>query len=120
MILEGDRDLIFQALANLLDNAVKHVPAGERVKVTARTIQTGEGGVELEVSDDGPGIPDSERDRVLERFYRRDSSRSTPGAGLGLSLVAAVAELHLARLELTDNSPGLRVRIFFPAHTSVE
>ena len=106
----GDRDLLFQALANLVDNTLKHVPSGGRVSLVARTV--GEG-VLVAVADNGPGIPSSDRDRVVERFYRLDSSRNTPGAGLGLSLVAAVAELHQARLELLDNDPGLRVELLF-------
>ena len=111
----GDRDLLFQATANLVDNALKHVPAGGRVSLM---VVKGAEGVRLVVADDGPGIPEAERDRALERFYRLDSSRSTPGAGLGLSLVAAVAELHEARLELLDNTPGLRVELIFPASQS--
>ena len=70
--------------------------------------------IQLVVVDTGPGIPAVERERVLERFYRLEASRSTPGAGLGLSLVAAVAELHQATLTLEDNSPGLRVVLRFP------
>ena len=73
----------------------------------ARLLLTVHDELVLEVADDGPGIPAPERQQVLERFYRLDSSRSTPGAGLGLSLVTAVAELHQARLELLDNAPGL-------------
>lgn len=104
----GDRDLLFQALANLVDNTLKHVPAGGRVSIEAQ--KEGDG-LLLAVGDNGPGIPAIERDRALERFHRLDSSRSTPGAGLGLSLVAAVAELHQAQLELRDNHPGLRVEL---------
>lgn len=107
----GDLDLLFQVLANLVDNTLKHVSSGGRVSLAARK---GEDGIVLAVSDDGPGIPATERERVLERFYRLDSSRSTPGSGLGLSLVAAVADLHQACLELLDNSPGLRVELHFP------
>ena len=107
----GDRDLLFQAVANLADNALTHLPSGSRVEIgAART----DDGVRLTVADNGPGIPPAERGRVLERFYRLDTSRSTPGAGLGLSLVAAVAELHHARLELTDNDPGLQVALTLP------
>lgn len=107
----GDRDLLFQALANLVDNALKHVPTGGGVQLEAGRDRQG---LLLTVSDNGPGIPDDERERVLERFHRLDSSRSTPGAGLGLSLVAAVAELHQIRLDLQDNSPGLRVELRLP------
>ena len=66
------------------------------------------------MADNGPGIPAEERDKVLARFYRLDRSRSTPGSGLGLALVAAIAELHEARLTLDDNAPGLRVVLVFP------
>ncbi|MFC3111052.1 sensor histidine kinase [Undibacterium arcticum] len=74
------------------------------------------GGGEIAVSDDGPGIPDEEKSKVFERFYRGDASRGTPGAGLGLSLVAAVAKLHGGVLKLTDNHPGLRATlVLFPS-----
>lgn len=119
LVQVGDRDLLFQAVTNLVDNALKHLPAASEVRITARGLQDGSG-VELTVADDGPGIPSDQRDRVLERFYRLDSSRTTPGAGLGLSLVAAVAELHEARLVLSDDEPGLRVRILFPPSQVVE
>jgi signal transduction histidine kinase len=108
----GDRDLLFQALANLVDNALRHVPSPGRVAIRA----TGdERQVVLAVADDGPGIPAEARERVLERFYRLDSSRTTPGAGLGLSLVAAVADLHEAQLRLRDNHPGLEIGLVFAA-----
>ena len=111
----GDRDLLFQALANLVDNTLKHVPSEGRVSLTAGK---DEDGALISVGDDGPGIAVSERKRVLERFFRLDSSRSTPGSGLGLSLVAAVADLHQADLELLDNNPGLRVELHFPPAAS--
>jgi signal transduction histidine kinase len=108
----GDRNLLSQALANLLDNALKHTPAGGRIVLAA---QTGpDGRPEITVSDTGPGIPAEARSRVLERFTRLDSSRSTKGSGLGLSLVAATARLHDAELLLEDNDPGLRVRLRLP------
>ncbi len=108
--VEGDRDLLFQAVANLVDNTLKHVPSGGRVTLSTSSQAEGIG---LTVADDGPGIPETERQRVLERFYRLDSSRSKPGAGLGLSLVAAVAKHHEAGLELEDHFPGLRVTLWF-------
>jgi signal transduction histidine kinase len=114
LVVAGDRDLLFQALANLVDNTLKHQPAGGRVSIAARR---DEKSILLTVADNGPGIPAAERERALERFYRLDTSRSTPGAGLGLSLVAAVAELHRGRLELLDNSPGLRVQLFIPTQS---
>ena len=97
--VRGDRNLLFQALANLLDNAVKFSPPGGRLALELRR----RGGEALvRVCDQGPGIPPEARERVRERFYRLESSRSTPGSGLGLSLVAAVAELHGGRLLLED------------------
>jgi signal transduction histidine kinase len=109
--IHGDRDLLFQAVANLVDNTLKYVPAGGGVSIS---LISDAAGVRLIVADDGPGIPDTEKDKVLERFYRLDTSRSTPGAGLGLSLVAAVADLHHAHLLLADNDPGLWVELDFP------
>jgi signal transduction histidine kinase len=108
----GDRNLLSQALANLLDNALKHTPAGGRIVLAARTGPDGR--PEITVSDTGPGIPAEARSRVLERFTRLDSSRSTKGSGLGLSLVAATARLHDAELLFEDNDPGLRVRLRLP------
>jgi len=72
------------------------------------------GGASIPVADNGPGVPAEAQDRVLERFYRLETSRSTPGSGLGLSLVAAVAELHDGRLALTDNHPGLKASLVLP------
>jgi signal transduction histidine kinase len=102
--VDGDRDLLFQALANLLDNASKYTPAGGPI---ALALRRGAGGaVELAVRDSGPGIPPAQRERVFQRFYRGEASRSTPGSGLGLSLVDAVARLHGAKVELADGEPG--------------
>ncbi len=109
----GDRNLLSQAIANLLDNALKHTPAGGTIRLSARI--DGDGRPEIQVSDTGPGIPVEFRGRVLERFARLDQSRSTRGSGLGLSVVAATARLHDAALILEDNEPGLRVRMCFPA-----
>jgi signal transduction histidine kinase len=106
----GDRHLLSQALANLLDNAIKYTPSGGRIGVSL----TRQGRhVSLTVTDNGPGIPANAREKVLERFVRLDASRTTPGSGLGLALVAAVARLHAARLELADNptGPGLCVTL---------
>ncbi len=102
----GDRDLIFQAVSNLLDNAIKYARSKVDVRLTPNSA-----GVVLSVADDGPGIPQAERTKVLERFYRLESSRNSPGSGLGLSLVAAVARLHDTELELGDNHPGLKVTL---------
>lgn len=109
----GDRNLLSQAIANLLDNALKHTPAGGAIRLSARTGTDGR--AEIEVSDTGPGIPAEARTRVLERFARLDNSRTTRGSGLGLSQVAATARLHDADLVLEDAKPGLRVLLRFPA-----
>jgi len=110
--VSGQRQLLGQAIANLLDNAIKYTPAGGRVSI--RLDRDTDAPV-LIVSDSGPGIPEPERERVLQRFVRLDDSRGTPGAGLGLSLVAAVAHLHGAALQLDDAKPGLQVTLTFPA-----
>jgi signal transduction histidine kinase len=110
--IEGNRSLIAQALANLVDNAIKYTPAGGKVRIRAAV--TGEG-VELSVADSGPGIPAADRPRVTERFVRLEASRNSPGTGLGLSLVAAVAHFHHAELVLEDNMPmGLKAVLRFP------
>jgi signal transduction histidine kinase len=108
----GDSELILQALANLLENALRHTGPGSVININ---LAAPNAGVELLVSDNGPGIPAELRTRVLERFYRLEHSRTTPGNGLGLALVAAVGELHNLQLELLDNNPGLKVRLRFPA-----
>jgi signal transduction histidine kinase len=110
LLVRGHRELVSQALANLVDNAIKH-GAGE-VRISAR--REGEQ-VLLTVADRGPGIPEKDRARVLERFVRLEANRSRPGSGLGLSLAAAVARLHGTELRLEDNNPGLRVSLALPA-----
>ncbi|SDD64611.1 sensor histidine kinase [Rhodospira trueperi] len=107
----GDRHLLSQAAANLVDNAIKYTPEGGHISVF---VNVALGRVKMVVSDDGPGIPEQFRGAVLNRFVRLEQSRHTAGTGLGLSLVAAVAELHGARLELRDNHPGLTVEMSFP------
>jgi signal transduction histidine kinase len=110
--IEGNRSLIAQALANLVDNAIKYTPEGG--KVTIR-IAGGTEGADLSVADSGPGIPAEDRARVVERFVRLEASRNSPGTGLGLSLVAAVAHFHNAQLVLEDNVPtGLKAILRFP------
>lgn len=106
----GDRDLLFDAIANLVDNAIKH---GRQSGVVTVSVDSSPGGVAVSVADHGPGIPAAERQNVVKRFYRLEQSRRTPGNGLGLSLVAAVARLHGARMSLSDNAPGLKVELFF-------
>jgi signal transduction histidine kinase len=109
LALAGDPLLLAQAIGNLIDNALKY--AQEQGTITVQAVQRSDGTIEVTVSDDGPGIPDDEKPKVTERFYRGDASRGTQGVGLGLSLVAAVAKLHGGELELTDNHPGLRATL---------
>lgn len=114
LVIRGDRDLLFQMLANLIDNALKFAPAGSVLFLAAR--QAG-GDITVSVQDQGQGIPDDEKAKVFHHFYRGTSSRTLsddkPGHGLGLSLVKAIAELHQAVIDLEDTQPGLRVRIRF-------
>ncbi len=110
--VHGDRDLIGQAIVNLLDNALKFSPSGSTVRLKAR--HSG-GSVEITVQDEGPGIPLSDRARATERFFRGETARQTPGSGLGLALVEAVAHLHAGSLVLEDAAPGLRVTLKLPA-----
>jgi hypothetical protein len=105
--IRGDPVLLAQALGNLIDNALKYTPEGGSIRVEVRRGPSHSVGVT--VSDSGPGIPDGDRAKVIERFYRGDASRGTPGVGLGLSLVDAVARLHGSSLRFEDNNPGLRV-----------
>jgi signal transduction histidine kinase len=107
----GDRDLLFDAISNLVDNAINF--GGDQSEVRIAVAGCVDGAV-LSISDRGPGIPIEERSHVLRRFYRLERSRNRPGNGLGLSLVAAVANLHGARIVMTDNSPGLRIELHFP------
>jgi signal transduction histidine kinase len=107
----GDQALVQQAVANLLDNAVKFSPPGSTVRLDANGRA---GHVEITVADQGPGIPEADRARATERFFRGEQARSTPGAGLGLALVQAVAQLHGGSLALEDAAPGLRARLTLP------
>ncbi len=115
VLVSGDRDLIFDAIANLVDNAIKHGRAGGQVVVANENI---DGQPVVSVSDDGPGIPADQHEHVFKRFYRLEQSRYTPGNGLGLSLVAAVARLHGADIEMLDDAPGLKVRLWFAGTTA--
>ena len=112
VLVTGDRDLIFDAIANLVDNAIKHGRRGGQVVVANENI---DGRPVISIADDGPGIPGDECEHVFKRFYRLEHSRYAPGNGLGLSLVAAVARLHGARIEMLDNAPGLRLKLWFSA-----
>jgi signal transduction histidine kinase len=107
---DGDRDLIFQMLANLLDNAVKYTEPGGRVRVSLAVDASGH--PLIRVADSGPGIPETDRENVFQRFFRLESSRGKqPGSGLGLSLVKAVVTLHRGTIQLMDNNPGLQVEV---------
>lgn len=111
VLITGDRDLLFDATGNLVDNAIKHGRDAGRVLVE---ISESDGAALISVSDDGPGIPADEYENVFKRFYRLERSRYSAGNGLGLGLVAAVARLHGARIEMADNVPGLRITLRFP------
>lgn len=110
LVVSGDRELLTQLFANLLENASRHSQQGARIAILAGNVGKG---VEVSISDTGPGIPPEMRERVFQRFVRLDTSRSTPGNGLGLSMVAAVADLHDVNLTLADNGPGLKVTATF-------
>jgi signal transduction histidine kinase len=111
VLVTGDRDLLFDAVANLIDNAIKHGRDAGQVTVE---VARDNGGAIISIADDGPGIPVNESQQVFKRFYRLERSRRAPGNGLGLSLVAAVARLHDARIEMADNAPGLKFSLLFP------
>jgi len=108
----ADRDLLFDAVSNVVDNAIKH---GREGGVVIIHLDQKDSKAILSVSDDGPGIPSEQFEHVFKRFYRLERSRSTPGNGHGLSLVAAVARLHGASIRLFDNAPGLRIELHFPS-----
>lgn len=109
-IVEGDRHLLAQMCANLVENALRHTPSGTRIAISIRRRA---GATLLVIADTGPGVPPEDRARVLQRFVRLERSRSTPGHGLGLSLAAAIARAHFATIELSDAAPGLRIVIAF-------
>jgi signal transduction histidine kinase len=114
--IRANRELLSQALANMLDNAIKYCgeqDGGGQIDVA---IAAADGMVTISVADNGPGISEADRERVTERFVRLEASRSKPGAGLGLSLVTAVADLHDGRFELDDNAPGLKASLILPAN----
>lgn len=119
MKVRASRELISQALVNLVENAIKYAPPSQSSEpvVEIRVIEQGTD-VVLEVADHGPGIPAEDRERVLERFVRLDEARVEAGSGLGLSLVAAVARLHNGRVEIEDNRPGARLRLVLPVHAA--
>jgi signal transduction histidine kinase len=107
----GDRELTTQLMANLIDNAIRHTPGGTAIWLRLAAKRDT---VLLEVCDNGMGVPQDERGKIFHRFYRGEASRTTPGNGLGLSLVSAVAGLHRATIAVLDNQPGLKIQIEFP------
>ncbi|GAB3348225.1 sensor histidine kinase [Lysobacter tyrosinilyticus] len=110
--VRGDRDQLFQAVVNLLDNALKYAPAGSDVHVSLHLVAEE---VELDVDDSGPGIPENDRERVFDRFQRLEAHRGSPGVGLGLSLVRAIAQRHGGRILLLDRAPGLKAKLILPS-----
>ena len=113
--IEGDAELLTQMTINLVENALRHTPSGCTVRLGANEA----GGLPvLSVSDDGPGVAETERARLFDRFYRLERSRSTPGSGLGLALVQAVARLHRGEASLNGGAPGLEAKVVFPPATS--
>ena len=115
--MSGDFELLVQMLANLVENAIGHTPEGSRIALMLRL--DGDGTICASVADNGLGIPEAEREKVFERFYRMDASRSSPGTGLGLSLVAAIAQLHHIEIRLEDGAPGLTVSLTVPPYAKV-
>jgi signal transduction histidine kinase len=113
LLIYGDAQLLMQALANLIDNSLRHCPSGTRIAVS---LSRNDRDTLLTVADTGPGIPPQARELVFRRFYRLERARASPGHGLGLSVVSAIAELHSASVELTDNAPGTRITLAFPRH----
>lgn len=110
LAIQGDHELLVQMFANLVENAIRHCPSSSLIRIEACAKDDG---VEVVIADTGPGIPADKRDKVFQRFYRLENSRTTEGTGLGLSLVSAVIGLHRAEIQLFDNTPGLRVVLRF-------
>ena len=120
LMIEANQPFLAQALANVIDNAIKYTPTGGAVMLRARRRSSGE--IEFSVTDTGPGVPEEDRERVIQRFVRLDNSRTEAGSGLGLSLVGAVMEAHGGRIQLDEGpgeyggfGPGLRVALVVPA-----
>ena len=113
----GDRDLMFQAIANLFENAIKYTPEHGNISISLIRLNTE---AVITISDNGPGIPKAERENVFRRFYRLDQSRSSSGNGLGLSMVSAVISMHNGNIKLQNNNPGLRTIIKLPLSASPE
>ena len=117
LALNGDPERLHQVVANIVDNAVRHSPDGGRVEVTARADSDG---VTIEVADEGPGIPDSEEDRVFDRFYRVDAARSSAngGTGLGLAIAKWIVDLHGGHIRVEQDRPGCRMVVTLPGASS--
>ncbi|MGN1285628.1 MAG: sensor histidine kinase, partial [Bradyrhizobium sp.] len=114
-MITGDRELLTQLFANLIENAIRHTPAGTRIEISV-ALQAA--GLVAEVRDNGPGIPMHEHEKVFQRLYRLDKSRSTPGTGLGLSLVKAIADLHSATVSMRPRNPGVAAVVVFPTQAT--
>jgi signal transduction histidine kinase len=110
----GEKELLTQLFANLIENAIRHCPPGTEITLSGESTPSGP---VVSVGDNGPGIPESERKNVFRRLYRLEKSRTTPGNGLGLALVSAIADLHDATVAMLDNHPGLRVEVHFPTNS---
>ncbi len=106
--MAGDRELLTQMTANLLDNALRHTPSGVQIEVVGERTPRG---VSLSIADNGPGVAPQDLSAIFQRFYRAPAARGSPGSGLGLSLAAAIAELHGLDCSALDNRPGLRVTL---------
>lgn len=109
--VSGDRELLMEMIVNFLENAIQYCPIGTTIRLDLRQ---GVDGLNVTISDNGPGVPASEIENLFQRFYRLEVSREKPGHGLGIPFAVAIAELHGARIELSDNNPGLNVFIHFP------
>jgi signal transduction histidine kinase len=116
-VIYGDRELLTQMYANLIENAIRYC---QKSAVIRLSIEAKDGSIVTSVKDNGPGIPEDERKKVFQRLYRLEKSRTSPGTGLGLSLVKAIADLHAARIHLEDAHPGLRVVIAFASQPIAE
>lgn len=115
--LLGDKDLLLQMIVNIIENSIRHCPAGTHIVMSAGIVNSI---VWISVCDNGPGIPEDEREKVFKRLYRLDASRTTQGSGLGLSLVKAVADLHCGSVSLEDNNPGLCLKVTFDLDCPVD
>ncbi len=111
MVINGDKDLLFQLFANLIDNAIKFTPEQGTVDMKASISKES---IIFTIADSGVGVPEDDKNKIFDRFYRSDKSRHTPGSGLGLSMVKAIVELHRGTIEFEDNNPGTKVKVRLP------